>query len=579
MADLIAPKESRHPAAAQIDVVRFESQEFEIIVDGHPRCRVPAHDVTDELVRILNRLVLDLDDRRVHLHGGLVELHGAGILLAGPSGAGKTTVTAELVRSGAAYLTDEIVTLTPGSGSIDAYAKPLTIKRAERAEWRDLAYSSGGRAFLAASQIGSVAAWTTPSTILIVHFDPSHARPVLNPVSRTTTCRMLLADSLDAARYGSFALDLVARLVTASRCATLHYADASTVPDQVGDLLSQAVNPSWTQLLQPPGVGWRVACFDDGALLFDAETRIVLELEAPEVEAFYGSGSSNRQQVPRQVWDRLRAVGLSVPSDRSGGSHPHLATAVLEGRESLDGRQRSVDSDVIAMLLDCGASLLPGADHYVRNPPEFDSEPTFLMTPAALDVAVRRFAGRGHEIVKTGEGLTLIDLLNTTHGAGEDTTGGSVARVRLRSQIALPPFDRLVDIEVVSGRARMERVSGTEVRVVDPVDAFLIGCLDAGTRLRPPAEALDRVRVLAPATLPAIWLVQHQAAERNGAAVVARAVRLASRCHPLPGWEGGRYRRSVVQRVQLGALLVGGRRLVQVALLLLQFRDPRQGRY
>jgi HPr Serine kinase C-terminal domain len=53
---------------------------------------------------------------RFSLHAAAVELGGRGVLVAGPSGVGKSTLTVALVRAGAGFLSDDTVFLTRAAG-------------------------------------------------------------------------------------------------------------------------------------------------------------------------------------------------------------------------------------------------------------------------------------------------------------------------------------------------------------------------------------------------------------------------------------------------------------------------------
>lgn len=63
------------------------------------------------------------------LHAACVARDGQAVLLPGVSGAGKTTLTAWLARRGYDYLTDELVFLREGSTHVEAFRRPLNIKR------------------------------------------------------------------------------------------------------------------------------------------------------------------------------------------------------------------------------------------------------------------------------------------------------------------------------------------------------------------------------------------------------------------------------------------------------------------
>jgi hypothetical protein len=65
--------------------------------------------------------------RRVFLHAGVVGWRGRAIVVPGRSGAGKTTLVAELVRAGATYYSDEFAVLD-AAGRVHPFAKPLSIR-------------------------------------------------------------------------------------------------------------------------------------------------------------------------------------------------------------------------------------------------------------------------------------------------------------------------------------------------------------------------------------------------------------------------------------------------------------------
>ena len=79
---------------------------------------------------ITRRILAYLVGTRMLLHSGVVDhdRHGV-ILLIGKSGAGKSTATRLLARSGR-YLSDELAVIHPDTGAITPYPKPLSIANA-----------------------------------------------------------------------------------------------------------------------------------------------------------------------------------------------------------------------------------------------------------------------------------------------------------------------------------------------------------------------------------------------------------------------------------------------------------------
>lgn len=111
-------------------------------------------------------LLWDVNDRAVAsttehllLHAAALARHGAGIVLPGPSGAGKTTLSAGLARSGMTYLTDEVTAIDPVTRELAPYPRPLTVEQgawavlAELGLWDGGGYTDGPTRHLAPSRL------------------------------------------------------------------------------------------------------------------------------------------------------------------------------------------------------------------------------------------------------------------------------------------------------------------------------------------------------------------------------------------------------------------------------------------
>jgi hypothetical protein len=72
--------------------------------------------------------VADHAVRSVFVHAGVVGWRGRALLLPGRSGAGKTTLVAELIRAGATYYSDEYAVLDD-RGRVRPYARLLALRR------------------------------------------------------------------------------------------------------------------------------------------------------------------------------------------------------------------------------------------------------------------------------------------------------------------------------------------------------------------------------------------------------------------------------------------------------------------
>ena len=95
----------------------------------------------DRLAEALMVHVANFAPDRVFVHAGVVGWRGKAIVLPGPSLAGKTTLTAELVRCGAIYYSDEYAVVDE-FGLVHAYARELQMREPGRPEQRGVSVDS-----------------------------------------------------------------------------------------------------------------------------------------------------------------------------------------------------------------------------------------------------------------------------------------------------------------------------------------------------------------------------------------------------------------------------------------------------
>jgi energy-coupling factor transporter ATP-binding protein EcfA2 len=83
--------------------------------------------VFEVVVAAVNRLAVGGTTGRLLFHAEAAERNGRAVVLVGPSGRGKSTLTAALVKAGLGYLTDEVVAVDPTTRRIRPFAKPLNL--------------------------------------------------------------------------------------------------------------------------------------------------------------------------------------------------------------------------------------------------------------------------------------------------------------------------------------------------------------------------------------------------------------------------------------------------------------------
>jgi hypothetical protein len=204
-----------------------------------------AEGLVATLVHDLNRRALDGSGYLI-LHAGGVERDGVGVVLPGAMEAGKTTLTAGLVRAGFGYLTDEGVAVDRDSLRIHAYPKPFSIDRGSWPLFPELEPDAD----LATDAYKSVQwqvppadirvdALGQPCTIALIVFPKyeSGAETVLEPLGRAEALVELAKNTYKFDVQGAPALDVLAEVVRPADCYRLTSGDLRAAVAAVADLL------------------------------------------------------------------------------------------------------------------------------------------------------------------------------------------------------------------------------------------------------------------------------------------------------------------------------------------------------
>lgn len=97
------------------------------VADAEKEVEILAPEYAEDSVRELEHWVAEHAREVVFLHAGVVSVDGAAILLPGTTYAGKSSLTAALLRAGATYGSDEYAVVTP-DGLVHAYPRRLTLR-------------------------------------------------------------------------------------------------------------------------------------------------------------------------------------------------------------------------------------------------------------------------------------------------------------------------------------------------------------------------------------------------------------------------------------------------------------------
>ncbi|MDQ3915607.1 MAG: hypothetical protein M3323_09820 [Actinomycetota bacterium] len=156
---------------------------------GEPLIRHPdVWGLTDALrYRMLELAEAGLE-RAVSLHAAAVALDGRLLLLAGPSGAGKTTLTLGLLRAGWTYFSDDVAPVDRATAAILPFPKPLGVK--DPALFDGLASAYAGldlprppKAFLVPASTFPVGREALPASVLVFPAFRPGAAPSAAPLT------------------------------------------------------------------------------------------------------------------------------------------------------------------------------------------------------------------------------------------------------------------------------------------------------------------------------------------------------------------------------------------------------------
>ena len=102
--------------------VLAQGEQWDIILDGNLEATCDTFSIVAEVERVLVQRVVPSTPHLLTFHAAALQRHGRTLLLAGASGAGKTTLSLALTRAGWCFGSDEIVLL---DGNRDMRALPL----------------------------------------------------------------------------------------------------------------------------------------------------------------------------------------------------------------------------------------------------------------------------------------------------------------------------------------------------------------------------------------------------------------------------------------------------------------------
>lgn len=237
-ADLRSPPAAADetPVEFRVDHHRLPALRWAVHRDGVP-CELHLREdaVLLHLQWELNRMLIE--EHPTALHAATVQLAGRGLLIAGRSHAGKTTLAACLARRpGFTYVADE-VSVVGGDGQIIPYPRPLGVRPDGPLAPHLPAPDELTRRFLPserlvpAGALGCSIGGATPVALIVVPARAVDSPLRFEPLSQAEALFHLASLAPGVARRGSEVFTTLGHLVRGASAVRLHYSEAGDTLD------------------------------------------------------------------------------------------------------------------------------------------------------------------------------------------------------------------------------------------------------------------------------------------------------------------------------------------------------------
>ena len=195
----------------------------------------------------LDHMLGDRITSHLLLHSGSIAKNGAGIVLPGESGSGKSSLTLALVESGYKYFSDEIAVVDSQSGELHSFPKPVSIKN--RSNFPNLSAPEnlwfGPESnvqdsvwYIHPEDLGAgVANYPAPIRYIIFPSRCAQGDAQLRPLTPGEALPRLVANSINLPNLGSKGFHMIADLVNGAQSYSLQSAHLAASVSLVNRLL------------------------------------------------------------------------------------------------------------------------------------------------------------------------------------------------------------------------------------------------------------------------------------------------------------------------------------------------------
>jgi len=207
------------------------------LIDGERRFAPVARGIALPMLEwAINWCIYTFAHQHLLIHAAVVEREGRALILAGPPGAGKSTLCAALVARGWRLFSDEFAVISPADGRLWPIARPISLKNDSIERIRRFAPDAvfgpvapdthKGRVALMRPPAQSVARVDEPAELGWIVFPnrKPEAQAALAPVSKGRAFFRLADNAFNYHFHGAAGFEAVCRMVDACVCVELTYA-------------------------------------------------------------------------------------------------------------------------------------------------------------------------------------------------------------------------------------------------------------------------------------------------------------------------------------------------------------------
>ena len=196
------------------------------------------------LERVLEHLIRTCSGGML-LHAAAVARDGKALVLAGKTGAGKTTLATWLVCRGFDYLTDELLCIDTQAMCVRGFARPLHLKKPGRALFAGVIDMHGGAAVMQSplgthvspTRLGARVVHSAWPRAVVLPAYRAGARLDLHPLSKTQAATRLMGCLANARERPQHGFEEVSGLVQAVPAFALTYSDLEEAGAQLEAML------------------------------------------------------------------------------------------------------------------------------------------------------------------------------------------------------------------------------------------------------------------------------------------------------------------------------------------------------